>query len=881
MSTFQDLLAHLALEHDREVNSATSTLRKLQRQVAVLRARLSELNSTENHPSDGAESGVTGSGDDELGGGEFESRPGRACEQSLEDKTQRTSRRKGRSPRSSSHRSSHQSSHRSSLRSSNYSRENTDSESALSDADLQPSPQLLKALDPEVAAIPSSPPSRKPQRNRLSTVSIKLSEEETAWNECAKVDCGVMSSPHSPQGASSGTSWSLPPCATPRGRFASLATTASTRDTETGDIRDLEGMFPGKVDDWEVRRSPSPAVFSQTRSANDMDTWRELSYTPRRKRSGSFDETPWTSPLSQCSSYSCFIHDDEVSLLPIWGKSRPTLSPRTKSLQKVTSNSNDAVCGDVSIDASRSVMTLAQPLLRMVVARPGSRRRLCWDVLGIALISYELIVVPMQVFEPPTNHFSQSMLWVTTGFWTLDIFSSFLVGFHNNGVLEMRLGKIGRHYAQTWLAFDVVVVTLDWLIVIGSFVSEARVSADEPLSYMKSARAFRFMRVLRLLRLLKVHGILTEIVERVKSETVLVLVSIAKFIVFIMLINHFIACAWYGLGTWEAGGATWIHAAKLPGRDIGYRYATALHWSLTQFTPASMEVTPTNTMERFFAVCVLVFAMVMFSSFISSITAAMTHLRNLNSEYLEQQVVLRRFLCEKKISTSLVARVWGCLPDIMERSKRRIQEREVPMLSLLPYSLKVDLMEEIFSPTVCRHPLFQALNTVYKPKLRKLFQEAVEEVHLPKSQELFSYGKVAERMYFVTGGSLVYGREGKSEGLSFSVSAGQWVAEPVLWITWKHQGQLISTLPCELCALSAVRFHELMWNVEEVRDYARMFAIAITAHTEDLTDMCGYDSVPTITERAFSESPDQYDGSQVRSRSTPGESNTRWSGWNR
>ena len=87
MSTFQDLLAHLALEHDREVNSATSTLRKLQRQVAVLRARLSELNSTENHPSDGAESGVTGSGDDELGGGEFESRPGRACEQSLEDKT--------------------------------------------------------------------------------------------------------------------------------------------------------------------------------------------------------------------------------------------------------------------------------------------------------------------------------------------------------------------------------------------------------------------------------------------------------------------------------------------------------------------------------------------------------------------------------------------------------------------------------------------------------------------------------------------------------------------------------------------------------------------------------------------------------------------------
>ena len=58
------------------MNSATSTLRKLQRQVAVLSTRLSELDSTENCPSDSAESGGTVSGDDEFGGGEFESRPG-------------------------------------------------------------------------------------------------------------------------------------------------------------------------------------------------------------------------------------------------------------------------------------------------------------------------------------------------------------------------------------------------------------------------------------------------------------------------------------------------------------------------------------------------------------------------------------------------------------------------------------------------------------------------------------------------------------------------------------------------------------------------------------------------------------------------------------
>ena len=54
------------LDLDKEVKSATSTLRELQRQMALLKARLSVLNSSENYPSDGAESGGSATGEDEL-----------------------------------------------------------------------------------------------------------------------------------------------------------------------------------------------------------------------------------------------------------------------------------------------------------------------------------------------------------------------------------------------------------------------------------------------------------------------------------------------------------------------------------------------------------------------------------------------------------------------------------------------------------------------------------------------------------------------------------------------------------------------------------------------------------------------------------------------
>merc|ERR1719181_2010605 len=88
-----------------------------------------------------------------------------------------------------------------------------------------------------------------------------------------------------------------------------------------------------------------------------------------------------------------------------------------------------------------------------------------------------------------------------------------------------------------------------------------------------------------------------------------------------------------------------------------YLYTTSLHWSLTQFTPASMEVYPENARERTFAIVVLVFALVTFSSFVSSITNAMTHLRNMNSEFEKQLLVFQRYLRYHRISTPLAVRM--------------------------------------------------------------------------------------------------------------------------------------------------------------------------------------------------------------------------------
>lgn len=471
------------------------------------------------------------------------------------------------------------------------------------------------------------------------------------------------------------------------------------------------------------------------------------------------------------------------------------------------------------------------------IVRPGSKSRITWDFFGMMLILYDLVSIPMQIFDPPSNIFTEVMMWLTTAFWTADIPFSFFTGFYRDGVLEASLDQIARHYARTWFCFDIVVISVDWCLTVAGEVSSAM--AADSVGYMRLGKTLRFLRLLRLLRLLKVQGLLSDFIERVQSEFCLIMLGIARVIVSIMLINHLIACSWYGIGTvFEGRVDTWVYQNNLHDKELGYKYTTALHWSLTQFTPASMEVVPENALERVFAVCVLLFAMVTFSSLVSSITNAMTQLRNLNSEQIEQTAMLRRYLGENKISVALMGRVWGCTQQVMDKSKSRIHEKDVAILALLPSTLKGDLQEEVYFPVLSPHPFFRQLASTYPAVVRKIYQQAVHEVSTGAGQELFNGGDEGSRMMFILSGLLVYTLENqKVEHPSALITAGHFVSEAVLWICWKHAGQLAASTHSELVEMLPESFFTAVAEILEPQRYARSFANHFQDCPEKLTDV--------------------------------------------
>lgn len=488
---------------------------------------------------------------------------------------------------------------------------------------------------------------------------------------------------------------------------------------------------------------------------------------------------------------------------------------------------------------------LRGPICSQMIARPSSMRRLLWDVIGMGLIGYDLITIPMQAFDVPPNFVFTMMAWLTLLFWTADIPMTFFVGFHKEGVVEMRAVKIAKHYFKTWFFFDLTVVGSDWWVTLSGYLSTGDDDSSKGggnVGFLRLGKTARFLRVLRLLRLLKLHGMIADIFERIQSEFTRIMLGIVNLIIFIMLINHVIACLFYGIGvlddSWED---TWVKANHLPDESLDYRYTTALHWSLTQFTPASMEVVPTNSLERSYTVCTLLFAMVTFSSFVSSITNAMTQLRNLDSGRILQYATLRRYLKENRVHAGLNNQIWGWLQHTQDTARHRLHEEAVSLLQLLPKSLQFELQQEIYKPILCQHPFFEKFFE-YHPVNRKMFA-CLLEVSVTVGQELFFAGEKATQMSLVINGisSYTMGEDGYGTLESLKLKEGQWVCEPILWIEWKHCGQLTALTHCEFIAVSARPFQELMQRelVEawQAALYAKLWVKYIIDHRVNVNDV--------------------------------------------
>lgn len=509
---------------------------------------------------------------------------------------------------------------------------------------------------------------------------------------------------------------------------------------------------------------------------------------------------------------------------PVLGRSQKAL---TRELTKRIHHEDDH---DPSM---RNCMHCRVPL------HPDGQTRVVWEIFCLTLISYDFVVLPLNFIDITVfnSGFFYVCGWVSRVAWTIDLFLSFLTGQFHLGMVEMRAAKVAKLYIKSWCLFDIALVLISWAIL------EEEGKSSSGGASTSAFRSLRLVRFLRLLRLLKVDMMLRDILERFNSNYLILCSTLVKYIVALTVINHIIACIWYHVGAGSDQG--WVTMWNIQSKTFGYRYFTSIHWSLAQFT-GSIEIAPVSLSERITAVIVLLLAIIVFSSFISTLSNTMLALQNLQSEKFFQQRILRKYLYENDISTSLSVRVKEYLRGNHLQEQKDDQVNKA--LESLPDELLKDMMNEIRSPILSGHKFFCDLSITFPRLVRQLCHEAIDGVRVLRAESIFTCGDACNRIFFVCRGAVKYfvkraaqsgigsvedddsgpseeydtpfeGGRMLTKPVDFNpvLTRGMWLSEAAMWTRWEHCGDLIGVRPGNVFTMEAATF------ADKVSQYANAY----------------------------------------------------------
>lgn len=473
---------------------------------------------------------------------------------------------------------------------------------------------------------------------------------------------------------------------------------------------------------------------------------------------------------------------------------------------------------------------------------PLSLSRLFYEGIGLMMLWLDAFATPFALaWSMPEVGIWMFWGWIVRLFWTGDVFLCFITGYwKSTSEVELRLSFVVRQYLRSSFILDFLIVLWDWASV---FAPEYRV--------MRLGRAARLVRLIRQTHRLSKMAHVAKVALKLKKGTVL-LIDMGAAMLVIAWLTHIFCCLWYSIGLDVEGsdtGITWLTAGSdlnLEDNDM-YAYFTALHWSLTQMTPGSMEVTPKNSMERVYNVVVLFLGLVLCTSLISTITAMMTQYRigleaahknfRMLESYLDQVGVSSGL--SRAIKVQVVARLGDA---------KNLKANEVSYLGLVSTSLREALWCHVCTSHFETHPFWSAWARTDPTSLLSFCNAAIDSCPFIQGDIVFDEQHEAKQMYIVASGELAYLPGPMAvEGLlcwtedDLRLRKGMWCVELALWVKWNHAGTMHAAYTSDLLRVNMSRWQAdsptTCLGVAVLADYAKAYVKHLNHNLEGRSDL--------------------------------------------
>jgi len=450
------------------------------------------------------------------------------------------------------------------------------------------------------------------------------------------------------------------------------------------------------------------------------------------------------------------------------------------------------------------------------VIREHSKFRTIWDGFILILILASCILIPFQIaFRHVVLKLGSDIIYLIDFFFLIDILLNFLTSYRYQGTEITDKNKTASHYLKTFFVLDLLANFPIDAILIGS--------QDILVYNISLVLIFRIFRLLRVVRLFVIFRRWEQ-----KSWTNSGLLRIAKFLTIIMLLIHWVSCAWYLTAFIENFPKnSWVVRLGIINADPIAQYVRSLYWAVVTMTTVGYgDITPNRTVEYVFTIIVMLLGASMYAFIIGNIASLFSKLDSSKVNHFNRMEAVTQFLRYRNVPHKLSLKVRNYYEYMWER--RRGMQEDL-FLKDLPEPLRLEILLDLTRKLLNKVPLFKYSSST----LRNVLLMALRlETYAPKD-EIVREGELGEEICFISQGKAeITTHEGSMVHGTFE--SGDYFGDLSLILGEKRTASVKALTYCETFILNKEDFNDIKDKYPEIREVLKKMSSEKTEKISDL-----------------------------------------------